>query len=114
MRQRRWLELLSSYDCEIRYHPGKANVVADALSRKERVKPLREFMRLANGEVEPRSVLSDESHIDFHWKNYMFMTTSPVEEPLEVLDRENRKQLKRSRIPIVKVRWSFKRGPEFT
>ncbi|GJY43624.1 putative reverse transcriptase domain-containing protein [Tanacetum coccineum] len=41
MRQRRWLELLSYYDCEIRYHLGKANVVADALSRKERIKPLR-------------------------------------------------------------------------
>ncbi|GKF61345.1 putative reverse transcriptase domain-containing protein, partial [Tanacetum coccineum] len=41
MRQCRWLELLSDYDCEICYHPGKANVVADALSRKERIKPLR-------------------------------------------------------------------------
>ncbi|GKC92338.1 putative reverse transcriptase domain-containing protein [Tanacetum coccineum] len=41
MRQRRWLELLSDYDCVIRYHPGKENVVADALSRKERIKPLR-------------------------------------------------------------------------
>ncbi|GJX81315.1 putative reverse transcriptase domain-containing protein [Tanacetum coccineum] len=41
MRQRRWIELLSDYDCEIRYHPGKANVVADALSHKERIKPLR-------------------------------------------------------------------------
>ncbi|GJT82645.1 hypothetical protein Tco_1056987 [Tanacetum coccineum] len=41
MRQRRWLELLSDSDCEICYHPGKANVVADALSRKERIKPLR-------------------------------------------------------------------------
>ncbi|GKB01637.1 hypothetical protein Tco_0829681, partial [Tanacetum coccineum] len=41
MRQRRWIELFSDYDCEIRYHPGKANVVADALSRKERVKPKR-------------------------------------------------------------------------
>ncbi|GKF90040.1 putative reverse transcriptase domain-containing protein, partial [Tanacetum coccineum] len=41
MRQRRWLELLENYDCEIRYHPGKANVVADALSQKERIKPLR-------------------------------------------------------------------------
>ncbi|GJR31821.1 putative reverse transcriptase domain-containing protein [Tanacetum coccineum] len=41
MRQRRWLELLSDYDCELRYHPGKANVVVNALSRKSRPKPLR-------------------------------------------------------------------------
>ncbi|GJZ22301.1 putative reverse transcriptase domain-containing protein [Tanacetum coccineum] len=41
MRQRCWLELLSDYDCKIRYNLGKANVVADALSGKERIKPLR-------------------------------------------------------------------------
>ncbi|GKC66033.1 putative reverse transcriptase domain-containing protein [Tanacetum coccineum] len=41
MRQRRWIELFSDNDCEIRYHPGKANVVVDALSRRERVKPKR-------------------------------------------------------------------------
>nr|GEY00033.1 putative reverse transcriptase domain-containing protein [Tanacetum cinerariifolium] len=40
MRQRRWIKLLSDYDCEIRCHPGKENVVADALSRKER-EPIR-------------------------------------------------------------------------
>ena len=34
MRQRRWLELLKDYHCELLYHPGKANVVADALSRR--------------------------------------------------------------------------------
>ena len=38
MRQRRWMELIKDYDCEIFYHPGKANVVADALSRKGREK----------------------------------------------------------------------------
>ncbi|GJV35260.1 putative reverse transcriptase domain-containing protein [Tanacetum coccineum] len=41
MHQRRCIELFSDYECEIRYHPGKANVVADVLSRKERVKPRR-------------------------------------------------------------------------
>ncbi|GKF93071.1 putative reverse transcriptase domain-containing protein, partial [Tanacetum coccineum] len=41
MRQRRWLDLLSDYDCDIHYHLGKANVIADALSRKEREPPLR-------------------------------------------------------------------------
>ncbi|GKE37537.1 putative reverse transcriptase domain-containing protein, partial [Tanacetum coccineum] len=40
MRQHRWLKLLSDYDCDIRYHSGKANVVSDAFSRKERTKPL--------------------------------------------------------------------------
>ncbi|GJS20028.1 putative reverse transcriptase domain-containing protein [Tanacetum coccineum] len=40
MRQHRWIELLSDYDCEIRYHLGKINVMADTLSSKERIRPL--------------------------------------------------------------------------
>ncbi|GJY30926.1 putative reverse transcriptase domain-containing protein [Tanacetum coccineum] len=48
MRQRHWLELLADYDCKIRYHLGKANVVADALSRKERIKPLRILTVISN------------------------------------------------------------------
>ncbi|GKB95984.1 putative reverse transcriptase domain-containing protein, partial [Tanacetum coccineum] len=56
LRQRRWIELLSDYDCEIRYHPGKANVVADTLSRKESNKPLhvRDFIMTVHNELPKR------------------------------------------------------------
>ncbi|KAD3640528.1 hypothetical protein E3N88_29751 [Mikania micrantha] len=48
MRQRRWLELLKDYDCDILYHPGKANVVADALSRKTDHPAIREGLKEEN------------------------------------------------------------------
>ncbi|GJU12434.1 putative reverse transcriptase domain-containing protein, partial [Tanacetum coccineum] len=54
MRQRRWLELLSDYDCEIRYHPGKVNVVADALSRKEREQILNLPKQILDAQTEAR------------------------------------------------------------
>ena len=60
LRQRRWIELLKDYDCQILYHPGKANVVADALSRKSmgslahvtvtRREVIREFKEHLTGE----------------------------------------------------------------
>ncbi|GJR60420.1 putative reverse transcriptase domain-containing protein [Tanacetum coccineum] len=62
MRQRRWLELLSDYDCEIRYHPRKANVVADALSRKERSKPLRvQALVMTIGLDLPKQILNAQT-----------------------------------------------------
>ncbi|GKC96979.1 putative reverse transcriptase domain-containing protein, partial [Tanacetum coccineum] len=62
MRQRRWLELLSDYDCEIRYHPRKANVVADALIQKERSKPLRVWaLVMTMGLNLPKQILSAQS-----------------------------------------------------
>ncbi|GKE71981.1 putative reverse transcriptase domain-containing protein, partial [Tanacetum coccineum] len=74
MRQRRWLELLSDCDCEIRYHQGKANVVADALSRKEKDIPKEKLEPRADGTLclngrswlpcygDLRTVIMHESH----------------------------------------------------
>nr|GEY13496.1 putative reverse transcriptase domain-containing protein [Tanacetum cinerariifolium] len=75
LRQQRWIELLSDYDCEIRYHPRKANVVADALCQKERIKPLhvRALMMIINNDLPKnrmwlprfnglRNLVMNESH----------------------------------------------------
>ncbi|GJX13917.1 hypothetical protein Tco_0205675 [Tanacetum coccineum] len=165
MRQRRWLELLSDYDCEIRYHPGKANVVADALSRKnentkenskdlEKLRTEKLGTHVADGNIVLKWLelvtllwdLKDCDHARVHTSlNTLFfwvLTDVPgyrrdillvammkaniaylglqvddklhfVEEPVEIMDREV-KQLRRSRVLIVKVRWNSRRGPEFT
>ncbi|GJT11352.1 putative reverse transcriptase domain-containing protein [Tanacetum coccineum] len=67
MRQRRWLEFLSDYDCEIQYHPGNTNVVANALSRKERKPRADGTLSLNNRSWIPlyddlRALIMHESH----------------------------------------------------
>ncbi|GKB10280.1 putative reverse transcriptase domain-containing protein [Tanacetum coccineum] len=65
MRQRHWLELMSDYNCDIHYHPGKANVVADALSRKEWIDPLRvRALVMTIGLDLPKRIL--EAQIESH------------------------------------------------
>nr|GEW75198.1 putative reverse transcriptase domain-containing protein [Tanacetum cinerariifolium] len=187
MRQRRWLELLTDYDCEIHYHPGKANVVANALSWKERIKPHRvrslimtihpklpsQILKAQNEAHKEENVkaenlrgmdksfeirldrtrvlrteagyhslaiiaeyvgiclscsrvkaecqkpsgllkcLSDESLVISIKELQLDDKLNFVEEPVEIMNREI-KQLRQSHIPIVKVRWDSKRGPEFT
>ncbi|GKA98608.1 putative RNA-directed DNA polymerase [Tanacetum coccineum] len=141
MRQHRWLELISDYDCEIHYHPGKANVVANALSRKERIKPLRKTLSRAEDvgwyhlakwviRFGKREKLNPRVHSTFHVSNLKkCLSDEPlaipldeihiddklhfVEEPVDIMDHKV-KRLKKICIPIVKVRWNFRRGPEFT
>ncbi|GJZ13642.1 reverse transcriptase domain-containing protein [Tanacetum coccineum] len=66
MRQRRWIELFSDYDCEICYHLGKANVVADALSRKERVKPkrVRAMNMILQSSIKDRILAAQKEVVD--------------------------------------------------
>ncbi|WVZ76431.1 LOW QUALITY PROTEIN: hypothetical protein U9M48_024407 [Paspalum notatum var. saurae] len=70
MRQRRWLELIKDYDMEIHYHPGKANVVADALSRKS-------YANMALGFMMPHE-LCEEFEIGFPTSHYSPFETEPT------------------------------------
>nr|GEY35025.1 putative reverse transcriptase domain-containing protein [Tanacetum cinerariifolium] len=131
MRQRRWVELLSDYDCEIRYHLRKANVVADALSRKDKEpihvralvvtvhNNLPEQIRNAQAEACKKENIGAEGFVG---KGEPFEVRADadedlvipfdevkiddklhfIEEPVKIIDREV-KQLKQSQIPIVKV-----------
>nr|GEY94760.1 putative reverse transcriptase domain-containing protein [Tanacetum cinerariifolium] len=66
MQQCHWIELFSDYDCKIRYHPGKANVVADALSRKERVKPkrVRAMNMILQSSIKDRILTAQKEAVD--------------------------------------------------
>ncbi|GJV65236.1 putative reverse transcriptase domain-containing protein [Tanacetum coccineum] len=66
MRERHWIELFSDYDCEIRYHLSKVNVVADALSRKERVKlkRVRAMNMILQSSIKDRILVAQKEAVD--------------------------------------------------
>ncbi|GJW83065.1 putative reverse transcriptase domain-containing protein [Tanacetum coccineum] len=66
IRQRRWIELFSDYDCEIRYHPSKVTMVDDALSRKERVKPkrVRAMNMILRSSIKDRILTAQKEAVD--------------------------------------------------
>nr|GEZ16983.1 retrovirus-related Pol polyprotein from transposon 17.6 [Tanacetum cinerariifolium] len=109
IRQRRWLELLSDYDCEIRYHPGKiiakVGTVAYQLELPEQLSRVHSTFHVSNLKKcmsdETLAILLDEIQIDD--KLYF------IEEPVEIMDREV-KCLKQSRISIVKAMTSMPSG----
>ncbi|GJR86308.1 hypothetical protein Tco_0210319 [Tanacetum coccineum] len=81
MRQRRWIELLSDYDCEIRYHHGKANVVADSLSRKERIKSLRvrALMMTVHNDLPKQILEAQKEAMKKKNKSYADRRSKPLE-----------------------------------
>ena len=105
LRQRRWLELIKDYDLEIHYHPGKANVVADALSRKSHVNAMR------------ASQMPQELCWEFEKLNLGFVahTEGITIEVEPTLEQEIRKgQLEDAKIKEIKGLMEIGKAPEFT
>ncbi|WVZ89065.1 hypothetical protein U9M48_035522 [Paspalum notatum var. saurae] len=84
MRQRRWLELIKDYDMEIHYHPGKANVVADALSRKS-------YANMALGFMMPHELREEFERLSLGFLHHITAAAFEAEPTLEQEIREHQK-----------------------
>ncbi|WVZ52806.1 hypothetical protein U9M48_003828 [Paspalum notatum var. saurae] len=84
MRQRRWLELIKDYDMEIHYHPGKANVVADALSRKS-------YANMALGFMMPHKLCEEFERLSLGFLHHTTAAAFEAEPTLEQEIREHQK-----------------------
>jgi hypothetical protein len=105
LRQRRWLELIKDYDLEIHYHPGKANVVADALSRKSHVNAIM-VCQMLRGLYE-----------EFEWLNLGFVAhTEGITIEIEpTLEQEIRKgQFEDPKIQEIREMIEAGKAPNFT
>nr|GEX68692.1 putative reverse transcriptase domain-containing protein [Tanacetum cinerariifolium] len=101
MHQRRWIELFINYECEIRYHPGKANVVAVALSRKERAKPkrVRVIAMIIQFGVK-RMILAAQSE-SFKQENAQAERLRSLDQPMERKEDESLYFMDRIWVPLV-------------
>ena len=95
MRQRRWLELIKDYDCTINYHPGKANVVADALSRKERLKQMIESKELIKEfeELELEVSMSKATSDKLYTMTFQLELLDKIRECQEHMVEQNKESL---------------------
>ncbi|WVZ89418.1 hypothetical protein U9M48_035830 [Paspalum notatum var. saurae] len=84
MRQRRWLELIKDYDLEIHYHPGKANVVADALSRKS-------YVNMAVAFQMPLELCAEFESLSLEFVHHTTVATFEAEPTLEQEIRKHQK-----------------------
>jgi hypothetical protein len=84
MRQRRWLELVKDYDLEIHYHPGKANVVADALSRKSYVNMVVAFQM-------PQELCEEFEQLSLGFLHHTSSVSLEAEPTLEAEIRQHQK-----------------------
>ncbi|KAL0313313.1 UNVERIFIED_CONTAM: Transposon Tf2-11 polyprotein [Sesamum radiatum] len=97
LRQRRWIELLKDYDCTIDYHPGKANVVADALSRKA----VEQFLGMICFKVEYLTVLR-AMNVNFRMGDEVILATIPVKPSLK--DKVKKAQTKDPYLQKMKIK----------
>jgi hypothetical protein len=105
LRQRRWLELIKDYDLEMHYHPGKENLVADALSRKEHV-------HLAIAAQPPDEIVEDFMRLNLGIVAHTEGVTIDVEPTLE--QEIHKGQIGDAKIQEIKDLITEGRGPEFT
>ncbi|GKC37157.1 hypothetical protein Tco_1049541 [Tanacetum coccineum] len=99
MRQRRWIKLFS--ECENRYHPGKANMVADALSRKERVKPRRVQAMAMTIQSGVRGMITAAQSEAFKQENVLTERLHGLDQQMEKKEDDSLYSMDRIWVPLV-------------